>query len=89
MYKAIPYVYIIKNKSTNLKYLGVRYANGCDPSDLWVTYFTSSKLVHKLIETFGKDDFYVKILHIFPNNPEKAILREAKYFPFIKNVMII
>lgn len=80
----IPYVYIIKNKTTQLKYLGVRYAKNCHPNDFWVTYFTSSKLVKKLIDLYGKEDFYIKILHKFPNDPEKAVLKEAHYFPMIK-----
>lgn len=80
----IPYVYFVKNKTTQTKYIGVRYAKGCNPDDFWVTYFTSSKLVKKLIEQFGKDDFYVRILHKFPSEPEKAILKEAEYFKYIK-----
>jgi hypothetical protein len=84
VYSGIPYVYIIMNRTTRLKYLGVRYANGCHPNDLWNKYFTSSKLVHKLIKEYGKDDFYVKIIKKFPNDPEKAILKEAQYFKFIK-----
>jgi hypothetical protein len=80
----IPYVYVVKNKTTGLKYLGVRYAKGCHPDDLWVTYFTSSSLIKKLIDTYGKNDFYVKVIHKYPSCPETAILREAKYFPYIK-----
>lgn len=80
----IPYVYIVKNKTTKMKYIGVRYARGCNPNDLWVTYFTSSKLVKKLIENFGKEDFIVKVLHTFPNDPAAAVLREAEYFKYIK-----
>lgn len=37
-----------------------------------------------MIEQFGKDDFYVRILHKFPSEPEKAILKEAEYFKYIK-----
>lgn len=53
----IPYVYIIKNKTTGLKYVGVKYAKNADPEKFWVTYFTSSKHVKKLINMFGKEDF--------------------------------
>lgn len=80
----IPYVYLIKNKTTNLKYLGVRYAKGCHPSDLWSKYFTSSSMVKRLIEEFGENDFYVKVIHTFPSDPESAILKEAHYFKYIK-----
>ena len=82
--KHIPYVYFLKNKSTSLKYVGVRYAKGCSPDDFWTKYFTSSKSVHKLIEEFGKDDFIFRILHIFPSDPEAAIKKEAEYFSLIK-----
>lgn len=80
----VPYVYFIKNKTTGLKYIGVRYAKGCNPNDLWITYFTSSSLIKTLINAYGKEDFYIKILHKFPNSPEQAILKEAYYFSLIK-----
>ena len=80
----IPFVYIVKNKTTNLKYIGVKYAKGCHPDDFWVTYFTSSNAVKKLIEVFGKEDFSFKIIHTYPNDPESAILKEAFYFSLIK-----
>lgn len=82
----IPYVYLLKNKTTGLCYLGVRYSKRqiANPSDFWVSYFTSSKLVQKLRETFGDRDFSYRILHKFPNDPEKAILKEAQYFPIIQ-----
>lgn len=41
-----PYTYFIGWPSLNTFYYGVRYSRTCDPSDLWVTYFTSSKEVH-------------------------------------------
>lgn len=84
MYNWIPYVYLVKNKTTKLSYIGVRYAKGCRPIDFWDTYFTSSKLVHSLIQTYGKTDFVFKILHKFPDNPEGAILKEAEYFKLLQ-----
>lgn len=80
----IPYVYIIWNKTTKQKYIGVRYAKGCHPSDLWKKYFTSSSLVHKLIAQFGLDDFKIRILHQYPDDPASAIKKEASYFPLLK-----
>jgi hypothetical protein len=74
----IPYIYWLKNKSTHKKYIGVRWARGCNPSDFWVSYFTSSPSVHKLITIFGKNDFEFKIIHTF-KTAEEAILREAQY----------
>lgn len=84
MKEYVPYVYIVKNLTTQLKYIGVRYAAGCNPCDLWSSYFTSSGLVKKLIDEFGVDDFYVRVIHKFPKNPEAAIRREARYFQYIK-----
>lgn len=74
----IPYVYWIKNKTTGLKYVGVKYAKGCHPKEFWVSYFTSSKTIHKLIHLYGKEDFKIKILHVF-DNEEEAILKEYSY----------
>lgn len=60
-----PYVYFLKNKTTNLKYIGVRHAKNCHFTDFWVKYFTSSKLVKNLITIYGKEDFEFKVLKIF------------------------
>lgn len=84
MLEYVPYVYIIKHKTTGMKYIGVRYAKGCHPTDLWTTYFTSSSLVKKLVAEFGPDDFKTKILHTYPDDPKSAVLKEAHYFKFIK-----
>lgn len=35
---------------------GVRYKRGCQPSDLWVKYFTSSKYVKKFRKDHGEPD---------------------------------
>ena len=51
-----PYVYLIGWKKKNMYYYGVRYAKGCDPSDLFTTYFTSSKHVKRFIEENGNPD---------------------------------
>lgn len=61
------YVYFIKNKTTGLKYIGVKYSKGCDSKLFWITYFTSSKSIKLLIELFGKEDFLIKILKEFDN----------------------
>jgi len=43
-----PYVYRLIDRENDKRYIGSRYARVCDPSDLGVTYFTSSKAVSKL-----------------------------------------
>lgn len=83
----IPYVYLIKNKTTGLKYLGVEYSYRskiANPQNIWFSYFTSSKLVHKLIETYGKEDFQIRIISRYPNDPKSAILKEASFFKLLK-----
>lgn len=52
----IPYTYLIGWKKLNLYYYGVRYATDCHPSDLFVTYFTSSSLVKLHIDIYGNPD---------------------------------
>lgn len=73
----MPYVYWVKNLTTGYKYIGSRYAKNCSCEDLWVTYFTSSKRVAYLIETYGKDDFKSKILKEF-DTPYEALTYENK-----------
>lgn len=77
------YTYLIKHIPTNQFYYGVRYSKNCNPSDLWKTYFTSSKKVKKLIEQYGKDSFVYEIRKTFDNvedaqNWEKRVLMRMK-----------
>ena len=60
-----PYTYLIISKIDQSFYFGVRYAKNADPSDLWRTYFSSSKLVKKQIEEFGKNSFRAYINKTF------------------------
>ena len=60
---SMPYIYCIKNLITGEFYYGSRYINSAEPKDdLWVTYFTSSKSVKRLIELHGKESFSTLIL---------------------------
>lgn len=52
----IPYTYLIGWSSLNKWYYGVRFAKSCSPSDLWVTYFTSSKIVKQYRKEYGEPD---------------------------------
>jgi predicted GIY-YIG superfamily endonuclease len=72
-----PYTYRIFCKITEQFYYGVRFAKNCDPSDLFVKYFTSSKGVKKLIKIHGMDNFVIEIRKIF-NNKEDAIRWERR-----------
>ena len=71
------YTYCIKWTENNISYYGVRYAKNCHPSDLWVTYFTSSKFVKIQREQYGEPDI-IQIRRTFGDNPEKAKLWEDK-----------
>jgi hypothetical protein len=46
------YFYLIQHKNSGKKYAGVRYAKNCHRDELLVTYFTSSRIVKRLL----KDD---------------------------------
>jgi hypothetical protein len=78
-----PYTYYLYHKQTNTHYYGVRYAKTCDPSDLWITYFSSSKKVKKLIDEYGADSFSVEVRKTFDGR-EQAILWEQKVLRRLK-----
>lgn len=70
------YTYLLKWSSTGMKYYGVRYADNCNPNDLWETYFTSSLYVSDYIEEHGEPDI-IQIRKTF-DNPKSALLWESK-----------
>jgi hypothetical protein len=63
----VPYTYLIKHKPSNTVYYGCRFAKGCNPKDLWTTYYTSSKYVNLLIAKDGKDSFDIQVRRTFKN----------------------
>lgn len=67
------YTYLLTHRPTGKRYYGVRHAKGCKPSDLWTTYFSSSKEVKKL----DPNDFEVEIRKVFDSR-EEAIAWETK-----------
>jgi hypothetical protein len=69
-----PYTYLIGWSKLNKWYYGLRYAKDCHPTDLWTSYFTSSKYVAWMREFYGEPDV-IQIRKIF-NSKEKAILWE-------------
>ena len=65
-----------------MKYYGARWASGCSPSDLFVTYFTSSVYVKKYIEDFGMPDI-IEVRRVFTNhvdvqNWENKVIQRLK-----------
>lgn len=72
------YTYLIKFIPTGQVYYGVRIANTEPPeNDLWVKYFTSSKLVHSMIEKYGTESFEYQIRKTFKSK-DLAIIWEEK-----------
>lgn len=71
-----PYTYLIGWSKLNKWYYGCRFAKGCSPSDLWKTYFTSSKYVKRFREENGEPDI-IEIRKTF-DCVEKAGLWESK-----------
>lgn len=71
-----PYTYLIGWRALDLWYYGVRYAQGCDPSELWTSYFTSSKRIPILRSLHGEPDV-VEVRQIFAN-PLKATAWESR-----------
>jgi len=54
-----PYTYLIGWSKHQKFYYGVRYGKNCHPSDLWISYFTSSKHVKKFRLENGEPDVIV------------------------------
>ena len=79
----IPYTYLVKCIPTNQCYYGSRTAKGCDPSELWIRYFTSSKVIQRLIVEYGVESFQYSIRKIFKSKLlavkwEMTVLRRLK-----------
>ena len=73
------YTYHLYHKPTGKHYYGARYRKDkCDPNDFWKNYFTSSTLVHDLINEYGIDSFQYSIRKVF-ETPEEAIAWESKF----------
>lgn len=69
-----PYTYLLVWNTTGVKYYGVRYSKDCTPSDLWSTYFTSSKSVKEYRKLHGEPDI-IQVRKTF-NNSQAARLWE-------------
>lgn len=68
----VGYTYLVKFKPTGQFYYGSRCAKGCHPDEFWITYFTSSKIVHELIDQHGKESFEFEIRAVFSDCPKDA-----------------
>lgn len=83
MNNIVAYTYRIKCKVTGKSYYGIKYSRDCNTSDLWNTYFTSSKYVHELIKKYGKYSFLVEIRKTF-SDIEKARKWESEVLRRLK-----
>jgi hypothetical protein len=72
----MPYTYLIGWSNLNKFYYGVRYSINCNPSDLWKTYFTSSKKVAFFRKQHGEPDV-IQVRKVF-EKVDKAIIWEKK-----------
>jgi hypothetical protein len=78
------YTYLIKCTINNKFYYGVRWGNKVPSSeDLWIKYFTSSKVIKNLINQYGKDVFLFKVRKVFTTKQEaiaweETVLRRLK-----------
>jgi hypothetical protein len=70
------YTYLIGWSNLDKWYYGVRFSKNCEPSELWVSYFTSSKHVKRFREVNGDPDV-IQIRKKFECG-KKAIIWESK-----------
>lgn len=86
---SIPFVYSLsfRNPKTgsNHWYIGVKYGKNSHPSDLWKSYFSSSKVIQQLLVEYGSSSFKAKIVKTFQDEKsarayeEKLIRRAIKF----------
>jgi len=79
---SIPYTYLIGWPELDLWYYGVRYAQGCHPDDLWVSYKTSSHKVKSIVNEHG-DPSVQSVRKTFSNDHdariwERRVLKKMK-----------
>lgn len=73
----IPYTYLIGWSELNKYYYGRRTAKNCNPSELWKTYFTSSRLVKQFRLDNGEPDI-IQVRRTFTDK-KKCSLWECKF----------
>ena len=76
-----PYVYLIGWTKLDKWYIGCRYAEKCNPSDLWKSYFTSSDYVKAFRQENGEPDSF-QILKECKDYKEALSFEEEKQREF-------
>ena len=77
-----PYTYLIGWTSIDRWYYGIQYGKNCHPDNLWVSYFTSSKVVAKYRKLYGEPDI-IKVKRLF-NTEDEARLFEHNILKRLK-----
>lgn len=76
-----PFFYIVKHLESGVRYAGIRFAKNCHPSQLGVSYFTSSRLVMKRWKS--GDKFIIEKIRVFDTS-EAAAKWEGKFLQRVK-----
>lgn len=73
-----PYTYLITDLTNGKRYYGVRHCKGCDPSELGISYLSSSLVVKAEIKKKGIENFKFEVRQKFETK-EQALLWEEKF----------
>lgn len=73
-----PFAYLIRSKLDGKLYYGIRFSNDADPSQLWTTYFTSSKEIRAKVKKYGPESFTAEVRKVF-ETAEQAINWESRF----------
>ena len=69
---SLAYTYLIGWPDLDVWYYGSRYSRNCHPSELWRSYFTSSKHVKEFVDCFG-DPNVIEIRKTFESKSKARI----------------
>lgn len=79
----IPFTYLLTHKISGKRYYGCRTAKNCHPNELWIKYFSSSKIIHDIIDKEGANAFVAEV-RLICESRNKALLFEEKFLTRIK-----
>ena len=73
-----PFAYLIISLIDGKRYYGIRFSKDADPSQLWTTYFTSSREILSKIKKHGVESFTAEVRRVF-ETAEQAINWESRF----------
>lgn len=82
----VPYTYLIGWSDKNLWYYGCNHQKDCNPTDLFVSYFTNNKHIHQSIMKYGLPDV-VTVRRIF-KSARLALLWHQKVMRRMNDIWI-